>query len=123
MSASPSRDAAADEAALRRRWRDLVGRRLPEAAAGRPDWPVRLDHCFARILLDNACGGPWRESAAPPAWATMPADRLAEAVRLGEAALAGGADLAALNRRSLAWRGKGGRPGGSARGDGTRGRA
>ena len=31
-------------------------RRLPAAAPGRPDWPVRLDHCFARILLDNACG-------------------------------------------------------------------
>jgi hypothetical protein len=29
---------------------------------------------------------------------------LAEAVRLGEAALAGQADLAALNARSLAWR-------------------
>ncbi|GBU17636.1 MAG: GCN5-related N-acetyltransferase [Methylobacterium sp. CG08_land_8_20_14_0_20_71_15] len=98
--------AAETDAALRTRWRDLVERRLPAAAPGRPDWPVRLDHCFARILLDNACGGPWRESAAPPAWANMPAERLAQAVALGEAVLAGGADLAALNRRSLDWRGK-----------------
>ncbi|MEA1831468.1 GNAT family N-acetyltransferase [Methylobacterium durans] len=94
------------------RWRDLVDRRLPEAAGARPDWPVRLDHCFARILLDNACGGPWRESVAPPAWANMPADRLAAATELGEAVLAGRADLALLNRRSLGWRGKGGGKGG-----------
>ncbi len=94
------------DASLRARWRDLVERRLPEAARVRPDWPVRLDHCFARILLDNACGGPWRDHAAPPAWRTMPADRLAVAVDLGEAVLADRADLARLDHRSLAWRGK-----------------
>ncbi|WP_457105171.1 GNAT family N-acetyltransferase [Methylobacterium sp. P5_C11] len=91
-------------AARRADWRDLVGRRLP--AAARPDWPVRLDHCFARILLDNACGGPWRDHVRPPAHATMPMDRLEVAIALGEAVLAGWADLALLNRRSLAWRGK-----------------
>ncbi|WP_027170635.1 GNAT family N-acetyltransferase [Methylobacterium sp. 10] len=91
---------------LQRNWRDLVDRRLPQAARARPDWPVRLDHCFARILLDNACGGPWRESVAPPAWANMPPERLAFAIDLGEAVLAAKADLAFLNRRSLAWRGK-----------------
>lgn len=88
----------------RAHWRDLVARRLPEAA--RPGWPVRLDHCFARILLDNACGGSWRDSVAAPAHANMPADDLEHAIALGEAVLAGTADLALLNRRSLAWRGK-----------------
>ncbi len=95
-----------DDAEIRRVWRDLVGRRLPEAAASRPDWPVRLDHCFARIFLDNACGRPWREVVAPPAWATMPTDRLADAVALAEAVLTDRADLAFLNRRSLRMRGK-----------------
>ena len=90
--------------AERGRWRDLVERRLPEAA--RPDWPVRLDHCFARILLDNTCGAPWRETVAAPAWANLSPDQLACAIGLGEAVLAGQADLAALNRRSLALRGK-----------------
>lgn len=99
---SPHRAKSGDRA----RWRDLVGRRLPEAARARRDWPVRLDHCFARILLDHACGGPWRESVAPPAHANLEPDRLAAAVTLGEAVLAGRADLAALNRRSLIWRGK-----------------
>ncbi|EIZ86879.1 N-acetyltransferase GCN5 [Methylobacterium sp. GXF4] len=93
--------AAADR---RAHWRDLVARRLPEAA--RPGWPVHLDHCFARILLDNACGGPWRDSVAAPAHANMPADGLERAIELGEAVLDGRADLALLNHRSLAWRGK-----------------
>jgi RimJ/RimL family protein N-acetyltransferase len=92
------------EAARRAYWRDLVERRLPEAA--RPGWPVRLDHCFARILLDHACGGPWRDHVRPPAYATLPLDQLEAAIALGEAVLAGHADLALLNRRSLAWRGK-----------------
>ncbi len=99
-----------DHPELRARWRDLVERRLPEAARGRPDWPVRLDHCFARILLDAACGRPWREAVKPPAWRTMPAADLARAVALGEDVLAGRADLDALNRRSLTLRGKERRP-------------
>lgn len=90
----------------RAQWRDLVERRLPEAARAHRDWPVRLDHCFARILLDHACGGPWRDHVAPPAHANLPADRLEAAIALGEAVLAGEVDLHALNRRSLAWRGK-----------------
>lgn len=87
-------------------WRDLVERRLPEAARGRTDWPVQLDHCFARILLDHACGGPWRDHVKAPAYANMPADRLEIAIGLGESVLSGEADLSAMNRRSLAWRGK-----------------
>jgi RimJ/RimL family protein N-acetyltransferase len=90
--------------AARLRWRDLVERRLPEAA--RPDWPVHRDHCFARILLDNTCGGPWRESVPAPAWANLTLDQLDAATDLGEAVLVGRADLFALNRRSLALRGK-----------------
>ncbi len=65
-----------------------------------------LDHCFARILLDNACGGPWRDDIPPPAWANAPPDTLRMAIDLGEAVLTGRADLARLNRRSLVWRGK-----------------
>ena len=94
------------EAALRARWRDLVERRLPAAAPERPDWPVSLDHCFARILLDNALGRPWRELVRPPAWRNTPEAVLAEAVALGERVLAGESDLASLDRRSLELRGK-----------------
>ena len=104
--------------ALARLWRNLVEQRLPEAAASRPDWPVRLDPCFARILLDHACGGPWRESAAPPAWASLPDGCLARAMASGESVLSGRLDLVARNRRSLDWR-HGRSPRGSRRGRGA----
>jgi len=87
-------------------WRDLVERRQPDAAWTRSDWLVRFDPCFARILLDNVCGQPWRQADKAPAWRNMPADRLGQALALGEAVLAGAVDLAALNARSLALRGK-----------------
>ncbi len=93
------------EARLRERWRELVDRRLPEAAGSR-DWPVRLNHCFARILLDDACGRAWRECVRPPAWKHTPFDVLTRALDTGERVLDGSADLHALNRSSLSLRGK-----------------
>ena len=95
-----------DEPELRATWRNLVENRMPEAAGTRRDWPVRYDHCFARILLDNAHGRPWREVVTPPAWRNTAADKLELAVTLGEDVLAGRADLRELNRRSLELRGK-----------------
>ena len=88
---------------LRLRWRRLVEDELPGVAAARR-WPVRLDHCFARILLDAACGAPWRTVIGAPAWRNAPRAILTTAIALGEACLAGDADLAALNRKSLAMR-------------------
>ena len=80
---------------------------MPAQAAER-GWPVFADHCFQRILLDNAVGGRWYEAiVGRPAYAHADDALLAEAVRLGEAVLAGRADLHALNRRSLGWRQKG----------------
>ncbi|MEM6901739.1 MAG: GCN5-related N-acetyltransferase [Pseudomonadota bacterium] len=90
---------------LRARWKRLVMKEMPSEAAQR-DWPVHLDHCFARILLDNACGKAWREVITPPAWRNAPPPVLQRAIRLGEAVLAGHADLHALNQKSLAYRGK-----------------
>ncbi|KLE35845.1 hypothetical protein [Aurantiacibacter luteus] len=90
---------------LEARWFALTREDMPAVAAER-GWPVRFDHCFQRILLDNAVGRPWREVIAAPAYREAPDEVLAQAVALGEAALAGSADLAALNRRSLDLRGK-----------------
>lgn len=92
-----------DRQALQRRWLDLTRRILPQQAALR-DWPVSADHCFQRILLDNAFGGRWYDHVAGrPAYLHAPDAALAAAVRLGEAVCAG-ADLRALNARSLGWR-------------------
>ena len=92
---------------VRARWRDLVERRLPSAACeNERSWPIRFDHCFARVLLDNACGRPWREVIKPPAWLNAEESVLGNAIVLGEAVLADRADIHALNERSLEMRGK-----------------
>lgn len=93
-------------AALEARWLELTRAVLPGMAGGR-EWPVRLDHCFQRILLDAACGGCWYGHIAKrPAYAHAPDEVLARAVALGEAVAEGAADLHALNAQSLRWRGK-----------------
>ena len=93
-------------AALEARWLHLTRAALPGVAVDR-GWPVRLDHCFQRILLDAACGGCWYDHVAGrPAYRASDPAILARAVALGEAVLAGEEDLHALNRASLGWRGK-----------------
>jgi proline racemase len=93
-----------DRKELEQRWLRLTRETLPALASER-GWPVRYDHCFQRILLDNAFGGTWYAHVeGRPAYAKAPDDALARAVTLGNACVAGTADLAELNRQSLAWR-------------------
>jgi len=87
------------------RWFDLTRSVMPALGQER-GWPVRFDHCFQRILLDNACGGPWREHIEAPAYKNASHSLLESAIRLGEKAIRGEADLAEWNRQSLEWRGK-----------------
>lgn len=92
---------------LESRWLRLTREEMP-AVAGSKGWPVRFDHCFQRILLDNAAGAVWYEVVeGRPAYRHAPEALLRRAVALGEEALAGVADLPELNRESLRLRGKG----------------
>ena len=91
---------------LEARWLELTRAVMPTLAAERA-WPVRFDHCFQRILLDNACGGRWLDLVeGRPAYRAINDARLRAAVALADAVVAGGADLHALDAKSLAWRGK-----------------
>lgn len=93
-------------AALEAIWLDLTRKTLPGLAVS-SGWPVRADHCFQRILLDHAVGGRWYDHVAGrPAYRHIDEAALLRAVTLAEDVLAGRADLPALNRQSLAWRGK-----------------
>ncbi len=95
-----------EEAEIRARWRELVDERLPARARRKTGWPVYLNHCFARILLDNACGVMWRKAIQSPAWKNTPLPVLQTAIDLGEDVLSGEADLWALNDASLRMRGE-----------------
>ncbi|MFB0611060.1 GCN5-related N-acetyltransferase [Aurantiacibacter poecillastricola] len=94
-----------DRETLEARWFALTREEMPRVASER-EWPVHLDHCFQRILLDNACAQPWRKVIEAPAYRHASDDLLRRAIVLGEAALAGERDLAEMNRHSLALRGK-----------------
>ena len=89
---------------LEDQWLDLTRLKLPQIAVSR-GWPIQNDHCFQRVLLDNACKCKWTETIRKtPAYRHAPDEILSAALALGHAVLAGNEDLVALNARSLAWR-------------------
>ena len=94
-----------DRDALVARWFALTRETMPALAAEK-GWPVRFDHCFQRILLDNAVNAKWAAKIAAPAYKNASDEVLSKAIHLGEACVSGEADLAELNRRSLRHRGK-----------------
>lgn len=111
----PARSSSAAEdklMSLRTSYTTLTRQTLPQLARTRSSvqkyWPVALDHCFARIILDNAVGvdKPWPEVVAKPATNNMTETQLRNAVQLGEAIANGDADLDVLNQISLGLRGK-----------------
>jgi len=98
----------ARRAALLERYRALVDGDLPDAAR-RDGWVLRLNHCFGRVLLDDAVGGCWYDHLdrrAGAAYRQLDDDQLQGAVALGERLLTEGDPLLReLDARSLAWRG------------------
>ncbi|KAK5109455.1 hypothetical protein LTR62_007015 [Meristemomyces frigidus] len=97
---------------LRKQWTYLYKDYLPSLAKARDPvqkcWPVYLDHCFARIVLDNAVGvdKPWMEAVKQPAVKHMSEQQLKDAIALAEQVATGDASLEVLDRCSLELRGK-----------------
>ncbi|KAI9872967.1 MAG: methylated-DNA--protein-cysteine methyltransferase [Pleopsidium flavum] len=97
---------------LRTQWTNLYAHQLPSLAAShspvQPHWPVHLDHCFARIILDNAIGigVPWTAKVEAPAVKNMSGEQLKQCIKLGVGIAEGKEDLVELDRRSLDVRGK-----------------
>lgn len=94
------------------RWKYLYAEYLPSLAKAKDpaqgQWPVVLDHCFARIILDNAIGKdrPWTEVLKSPAINNMGEEQLRSAIELAEKIAGGEANLVELDERSLGLRGK-----------------
>ena len=80
---------------------------LPSLARSkRTTWPVRNDHCFQRIVLDNLCGGVWYNYLDRPAYKHLTNEQAKRAIDLCCSIEDGRADIHALNNQSLIWRGK-----------------
>ena len=69
-------------------------------------WPVKYDHCFQRIVLDNICNGCWYDFLNRPAYKNLSNSQALKAIKLCEDIISGEADLHTLNRKSLKWRRK-----------------
>lgn len=98
---------------LQSQWTTLYRTTLPSLAKARSPvqshWPVHLDHCFARIILDNAIGEgskPWTSVLKAPAVRNMSQVQLISAITLGEEIVNGEKNLVELDRVSLMARGK-----------------
>lgn len=98
---------------LREEWKTLYCQTLPSLArakdAAQAEWPVALDHCFARIILDNTVGKgveQWDKVIPKPAVRHMTAEQLTNAIELGEKIKSGEMNLCELDQISLLCRGK-----------------
>lgn len=94
---------------LERDYLYLTNYTLPEAGQ-QHRWPVRLNHCFQRILLDAIFQDCWYHyldrSARLPAYRQLTIEQLQQAVTLAERMLAQPDIVFSLNQRSLRYRGK-----------------
>lgn len=96
---------------LRARYLELTEEVLPQLADREDGWPVRFDHCFQRIVLDNVAGDEWYGEVADPdadrpAYQQLSAAELREAIEIAEKMVAEGPDACRrLNQRSLEYRG------------------
>lgn len=102
-----------DTESLQEEWKTLYSQTLPALAkakdADQAKWPVNLDHCFARIILDNTIGHglqQWDKVIPKPAVRHMTPEQFADAIELGEKIKAGEMDLCELDQISLMCRGK-----------------
>ena len=70
-------------------------------------WPVRFDHCFKRICLDNAFEDIWYRHLQRPAERYLSGPELTKAVEIATSLVEEGRPLLEqLNKKSLQWRGK-----------------
>ena len=101
----------ADLSALRAEYDRKVHHALPARAREAGDWPIRADHCFARVVLDSVFDDVWYDHVdGRPAYEHLTADELRAAIDVADRMLDGGRPVVAeLNANSLRRRDAGSR--------------
>jgi hypothetical protein len=94
---------------LRNQYLDLTNQVLPTLAQTR-HFPVRYNHCFQRIILDNVFGRCWYDALPRtngPAYRQLTEDQLEQAIAIAQQIIEQpDTYLHQLNQNSLTWRGK-----------------
>lgn len=95
-----------DLSELRSEYDQKVHHRLPELAQNGDGWPIHLDHCFGRVVLDTLFQDEWYDHVnGRPAYKHLSEQELTDAIDIADQIIDDGAQMAAeLNDRSLQWR-------------------
>ena len=93
---------------LREAYKRKVTDELPEKAQRNDGWPIHLDHCFGRVVLDNLFQDEWYGHVdGRPAYENLSEEELRDAIRIADEMLQRGRPaVERLNDNSLRWRGK-----------------
>ena len=96
-----------DISQLREQYLELINHQLPEKAK-QVTMPVRFNHCFARIVLDNLFQDCWYNhlSKKQPAYKQLNAEQIRTAITIAHTMLNNPESAIAFNQNSLKWRGK-----------------
>lgn len=95
-----------DLSGLRATYQQKVGKELPEKAQRSDGWPIHLDHCFGRVVLDNVFQDEWYNYVTGrPAYEQLSWDDLQAAIAIADRMLSEGKPaVEELNRNSIRWR-------------------
>ena len=91
---------------LRQQYLHRINIELP-ALAKKTRLPVRFNHCFARIILDNLFEDCWYNhlSRQKPAYQQLTETQLKQAIYIADQMLENPLTVTQLNNNSLRWRG------------------
>jgi hypothetical protein len=91
---------------LRAEYSQKINEELPERAQNSDGWPIHLDHCFGRVVLDNLFEDEWYSHVDDrPAYKHLSQKELQEAIEIADRMLTGGKPaVEELNQNSLRWR-------------------
>jgi hypothetical protein len=105
--AVPSASLSESETALRDEYFSLINHQLPELAK-QISMPVRFNHCFARIVLDNLFADCWYNylSRKQPAYRQLKEAQMIKAIAIAQSIVDYPKRIEQLNQNSLRWRGK-----------------
>ena len=97
-----------DLSQLRAEYDRKVNQELPAKAQSNDDWPIHLDHCFGRVVLDNLFEDEWYSHVeGRPAYKQLSREDLQQAIEIADRMLTRGQPaVEELNQNSLRWRDK-----------------
>lgn len=94
-----------DTEQLRSQYLNLVNVLLPAVAKSKK-YPIRFNHCFARVILDNVVNDIWYKHIEKPAYKRLGRQQLELAIFIGLKMLVDANKAVTYNKLSLQHRGK-----------------